>query len=29
MGWIHSFRLHAQKGLSQQEKRLTSPIPIP
>jgi len=29
MGWINSFRLHAQKGLSQQEKRLTSPIPVP
>jgi len=28
MGWINSFRLHAQKGLSQQEKRLTSPIPL-
>ena len=28
MGWIHSFLLHAQKGLSKQEKRLTSPIPV-
>jgi hypothetical protein len=29
MGWINSFLLHAQKGLSQQEKRLTSHIPVP
>jgi hypothetical protein len=29
MDWINSFRLHAQKGLPQQEKRSTSPIPIP
>ena len=26
MGWINSFRLHAKKGLSQQEKTLISPF---